>query len=156
LILLDTNILLRYACATDPAFTTVDTAISTLHARGEVLCVVPQNLYEFWAAATRPIAANGLGLTIPECQVQVARIKRLFRLLADLPTLLDEWESLVVAHSCSGRTSFDARLVAAMQTHGVIRILTLNAADFARFPGIIVLDPATVAVPSAPPPSTTP
>jgi predicted nucleic acid-binding protein len=156
LILLDTNILLRYACAADPAFATVDAAITTLHARGEVLCVVPQNIYEFWAAATRPTAANGLGLTIPECQAQVARIKRLFRLLADLPMLLAEWEALVGAHSCSGRASFDARLVAAMQTHGVTRILTLNGADFARFPGIVVLDPATFAVSAGPPPSTTP
>jgi len=49
LILLDTNILLRYASTTDPAFATVDTAINSLHARSEVLCVVPQNVYEFWA-----------------------------------------------------------------------------------------------------------
>ncbi len=156
MILLDTNILLRYASSVDPAFATVDAAITTLHARGEVLCVVPQNIYEFWAAATRPTAANGLGLTISECQVQVARVKRLFHSLADLPTLLVEWESLVVSHSCSGRSSFDARLVAAMQTHGMIRILTLNGTDFARFPGIAVLDPATFAVSSGQSPSATP
>ncbi len=156
MILLDTNILLRYACAVDPVFATVDAAISTLHARGEVLCVVPQNIYEFWAAGTRPTAANGLSLTISECQVQVARIKRLFRLLADLPTLLAEWESLVIAHSCSGRSSFDARLIAAMRTHGMIRILTLNGTDFARFPGIAVLDPTAIAASSGPPPSITP
>jgi predicted nucleic acid-binding protein len=156
LILLDTNILLRYARPADPAFTTVDAAITTLHARGEVLCVVPQNVYEFWAAATRPTAANGLGLTIAECQAQVARVKRLFRLLADLPNLLAEWEALVVAYTCAGRTSFDARLVAAMQTHGVTRILTLNAPDFGRFPGITVLDPATFAAPTGPPPGTAP
>jgi predicted nucleic acid-binding protein len=156
LILLDTNILLRYALATDPAFATVDAAISALQAHGEVLCAVPQNIYEFWAAATRPTAANGLGLTIPECQAQVARIKRLFRLLADMPTLLAAWEALVGAHACAGRTSFDARLVAAMQNHGMTRILTLNGADFARFPGITVLDPTTLAASTSSPPSTTP
>ena len=43
MILLDTNILLRYAGTTDPAFATVDTSINSLHASGEVLCVVPQN-----------------------------------------------------------------------------------------------------------------
>jgi predicted nucleic acid-binding protein len=68
LILLDTNILLRYARTADPAFATVDTAINGLHASGEVLCVVPQNLYEFWAIATRPTASNRLGLSVPECQ----------------------------------------------------------------------------------------
>jgi hypothetical protein len=66
LILLDTNILLRYARAADPDFATVAVALNTLHANGEVLCVVPQNIYEFWPVATRPTAANGLGLSVPE------------------------------------------------------------------------------------------
>jgi predicted nucleic acid-binding protein len=154
LILLDTNILVRRASAADPAFATVDTAINALHAVGEVLCVVPQNIYEFWATATRPIASNGLGLSVPECLARVARIKTLFRLLPDLPNLFDEWEALVVAHTCHGRVSYDARLVAAMRTYGINRLLTLNGADFARFPGIIILDPNTLATPAAPPPTT--
>jgi predicted nucleic acid-binding protein len=154
LILLDTNILLRYAGATDPALATVDTAITTLHSRGEVLCMVPQNVYEFRVTATRPIASNGLGLSIPECQVQVARLKRLLHFLPDLPTLFAEWESLVVAHACHGRVSYDARLVAAMRTHGLPEILTFNTADFARFPGLTVLDPTKFAAPAAPPIST--
>jgi hypothetical protein len=90
LILLDTNILLRYARAADPAFGTVDKAINGLRTSGELLCVVPQNLYEFWATATRPISSNGLGLSVAECQVQLARTKRLFHFLPDLPTLFDE------------------------------------------------------------------
>lgn len=59
MVLLDTNILLRYTSAADPAYVTVDKAINTLHASGEVLCVVPQNLYEFWATAERR-ACGGL------------------------------------------------------------------------------------------------
>ena len=156
MILLDTNILLRYARTADPDFATVDTAVNTLHADGEVLCVVPQNIYEFWAVATRPTAANGLGLSVPECQVQVARIKRLFRFLPDQPALFAEWEALVGTHACHGRVSFDARLVAAMRTHGITRLLTFNGADFARFPGLTILDPAILAAPANPPPSTTP
>jgi hypothetical protein len=112
LILLDTNIHLRYANAGDPNFATVDTAINALHANGEVLCVVPQNIYEFWATAARPAASNGLGLSVSECQVQVERIKRLFRLIPDQPMLFAEWEALVVSHACHGRVSYDARLVA--------------------------------------------
>ncbi len=150
MILLDTNILLRYALAADPAFPAIDTSVAALHARGEVLCIVPQNLYEFWAVATRPVTANGLGMTVPECEAQVARAKRLFRLLPDLPALLAEWEALVGTYQCHGRVSFDARLAAAMRTHGLSRLLTFNGADFARFPGITVLDPRTVAVASPP------
>ncbi len=155
MILLDTNILVRTADAADPLFLTVDTSIATLRARGEDLCVVPQNLYEFWATASRPLTANGLGLSVDECGNRVTRIKSAFRLLPDTPALYDEWEALVVAHDCHGRVSFDARLVAAMRTHGITRILTFNGSDFARFPGIMVIDPVAVAV-SPPPPGHTP
>jgi hypothetical protein len=83
LILPDINILLRYARIADPAYAAVDTAINALQTNGEVLCIVPQNIDEFWATATRPAAPNGLGLSVPECQVQLARIKRLFSLIPD-------------------------------------------------------------------------
>ncbi len=150
MILLDTNILLRYARAADPAFGIVERAINTLHASGEVLCVVPQNVYEFWATATRPIASNGLGLSVAECQVQVDRVKRLFRFLPDLPALFAEWEALAAAKACHGRVSYDARLVAAMQTHGMTRLLTLNGGDILRFTGVTILDPNLFAAPSSP------
>ena len=150
MIVLDTNILLRSARFADPAFATVDATIAALHANGDVLCVVPQNIYEFWAVATRPAASNGLGLSVFECQVEVTRIKQLFRFLPDQPTLHAEWEALVVAHACHGRVSYDARIVAAMRTHGVTRLLTINTTDFTRFPGLTVLDPATFTTPAAP------
>jgi predicted nucleic acid-binding protein len=156
LILLDTNILLRYARVADPHFPTIDAAVRALHANGEVLCFVPQNVYGFWAVATRPIVANGLGLSVLECQREIARIKRMFRLLPDLPTLFSEWETIVGTHACHGRVSFDARLVAAMRTHGVSRLLTFNAADFQRFAGVIVLDPVTPTSPSPTPPPNPP
>jgi predicted nucleic acid-binding protein len=141
LILVDTNILLRRSVVTDPLFVAVKASIDSLHAGGETLCIVPQNVYEFWATATRPKAANGLGLSIAECQAQVVWLKSNFQLLSDLPTLFDEWEQLVVAHQCHGRVSYDARLVAAMRTHGITQFLTLNTADFARFPGLTLIDP---------------
>ena len=93
-------------------------------------------------------------MSIPECQVQVARVKRLFRFLPDLPTLFAEWEALVGAHACHGRVSYDARLVAAMRTHGITQLLTFNGPDFARFPGLTILDPAILAAPAAPPMAT--
>jgi hypothetical protein len=94
-------------------------------------------------------------MSIHECQIEVIRIKRLSRLLPDEPTLFAEWEALVAADACHGRVSYDARLVA-MRTHGVTRLLTFNGADFARFPGITVVDPASVTAPTPPPAGTTP
>jgi len=35
-------------------------AVAGLRQRNIDLCIVPQNLVEFWAVATRPVANNGL------------------------------------------------------------------------------------------------
>ena len=133
-----------------PSLASVRKRIVVSGTSGEVLYVVPQNIYEFWAVATRPAAANGLGLSVAECQVEVARIKRWFVLLPDMPTLFAGWEVLVETYACHGRVSHDARLVAALRTYGMTRLLTFNGPDFARFPGLTILDPANL------PPSTTP
>ncbi len=145
MILLDSNILARYVDKTDPLFPVVDVAIASLRASGEILCIVPQNLYEFWALATRPPKANGLGLSIVNCQVEIARFKTMFRSLPDPPTLLTEWEALVGTYACHGKVSFDARLVAAMFALGIPAILTINVKDFIRFPGITIHDPRSIA-----------
>jgi len=68
MILLDTNLLTRITRAHDPQSGVARAAIQTLLLRGEQLIIVPQNLYEFWAVATRPAGAppsgsNGLGMS---------------------------------------------------------------------------------------------
>ena len=50
----------------------------------------------------------------------------------------------------------DARLVVALRTYGMTRLLTFSGHHFARFPGLTILDPASRAAPTYPPPSTTP
>jgi predicted nucleic acid-binding protein len=64
--------------------------------------------------------------------------------LPDTPALFPEWERLVVQHSVSGKNTHDARIVAAMNIHGVTQILTFNDGDFKRYPGITSLTPASV------------
>jgi predicted nucleic acid-binding protein len=141
---LDTNILTRLSQPTDPAHATARSAVATLQSAGRNLGLVPQNLYEFWSVATRPVASNGLGLTVPECHAEILRLKALFQLRPDDPSIVGVWESLVVACDCKGKVAHDARLVAAMQTHGLTEILTFNTTDFARFPGVVAIDPASV------------
>jgi predicted nucleic acid-binding protein len=140
-VLLDSNILLRLAQPVHPHHPLTQGAVTTLHDRGAHLCMVPQTVYEFWVVATRPLAANGLGLTVSDSQAEVARFKRMFPLLPDLGSLFAEWEQIVYCHQVSGRQAHDARLVAAMRTHGLTEILTFNGSDFRRFPGVSVLDP---------------
>jgi predicted nucleic acid-binding protein len=51
---------------------------------------------------------------------------------------------MVVRLAVQGVSVHDARIVAAMRAHGVDHILTLNGADFSRFPGTTVLDPKAI------------
>lgn len=67
---------------------------------------------------------------------------------AETPAIYTVWESLVIQHRVSGKTTHDARLVAAMKVHGVTSILTFNTEDFTRYPGIEVVNPADVAAPA--------
>ncbi len=119
-------------------------AVVALRRRGEELCIVPQNLIEFWAVATRPLEANGLGLTVEEAHDELRRIKQLFKLHLDLPEILPEWEELVLQNKVTGRPTHDARLVAAMKVHKLGELLTFNVGDFKRYAGITVTDPSTI------------
>lgn len=147
--LVDSNTSLRILQTDHPQHQTAMDAVSILARRGEKLCVVPQNLVEVWAVATRPAEArSGLGLRTEEATAALQRLKDLFTVLADTEAIYDVWEDLVVKHRVSGKATHDARIVAAMKEHGQASILTFNTGDFIRYPGIEVVHPADVAAPA--------
>ncbi len=139
MILIDSNILVRYVNLNDPLYSHVDQLINNLNTQGEQLCIVPQNIYEFWVVASRPIANNGLDLSTSEIEKAKRRFTQFFNFLPDQPQLYNEWESLVVHYQCKGKVCHDARLIAAMLTHSIGTLLTFNIPDFARFQGKIKL-----------------
>jgi predicted nucleic acid-binding protein len=143
-VVLDTNILTRAAQPAHPSHHDTLNALERLRQQGDELFIVPQNLYEFWVVATRPVAANGLGLSIEEAEAELASLKTLFRFLNDSPAVYAEWETRVSRYKVSGRNAHDARIVAAMIVHGMRRLLTFNGDDFKRFPDIVILTPAQV------------
>jgi predicted nucleic acid-binding protein len=142
--LVDTNVLLRQF---EPAHDHHGVAISAtmrLIESGETLYVTAQSIGEFWSAATRPSAQNGLGLDVAVVASAVAEIERTFALLlSDEAMVYGRWKRLIVEQRMIGRRVFDARLVAVMLVNGIARLLTFNGADFAGL-GIVVLEPQTV------------
>jgi predicted nucleic acid-binding protein len=148
MILLDTNLLGRMTDSTDPQCAVARKAVHSLLARRERLIIVPQNLYEFWAVATRklgppPAGQNGLGMTCEQASQWLHFFQRRFMLLADRAELLGCWHALVNSLGIKGLKSYDARLAAAMQTYGISRLLTFNATDFKGF-SITIIDPASL------------
>lgn len=142
--LVDTNVLLRSAQPHHQMHADAVAATLKLKRNGESLSITPQNLIEFWAVATRPVAANGLGMSIADAAKELKRLKRFFILRRDTPAIYTRWEKLVMQYQVMGKTSHDARLVAAMVAHQLTHILTFNIDDFKRFSGITAVDPATV------------
>jgi predicted nucleic acid-binding protein len=146
--LIDTSILARLANTADALYATADRAVIELHKRGEVLHIAPQNLIEFRNAATRPKAANGLGLSPVDAEAKAAVFEGTFPLLTETPDIYPAWKALVGALAIIGKRVHDARLVAVCHVHAVKHVLTFNVTHFTGMagfgPGIVVVDPATV------------
>jgi predicted nucleic acid-binding protein len=142
--LADTNILLRISRRQDPSYGQVRGALRALRSKGTTVCFTPQNLAEFWNVCTRPADRNGFGLSIAETNRRAQLIESTFTILVDNPQVHTEWRRLVVAHSVMGVQVHDARLVAAMLAHGITHLLTLDARDFKRYPGITVVHPVEI------------
>jgi len=106
--------------------------------------MTPQILIEFWNVSTRPVARNGFGLSPTVAAVEIGGVERFFQLAPDTPDIYPEWRRLVVAAGVSGVQVHDARLAAVMRVHGIAHILTFNTPDFARYPGITPVHPATL------------
>jgi len=142
--LVDTNVLLRIPKRSDPNHLVVDGALSKLAIQGTTLYYTHQNIAELWNTMTRPPARNGFGLTVQDADREVALIESGMELLPDSAATYREWRRIVVQYAVSGVQVHDARLAAAMYTHGISHILTLNGSDFSRFSGLTAVHPATV------------
>lgn len=142
--LIDTSALLRTLQIRHPQYEVITRALELLPQQGRRLHIVPQNLIELWAVATRPVDQNGLGFTPGHTLLEIQRMKAMFVLLPETSAIYPAWESLVTHYGVIGKPSHDARLVAAMQVHRLTAILTYDRTGFSRFPGIEVVHPVDV------------
>lgn len=140
--LADSNILIRWVQPQDRQFALIRSAVQRVEDSRDIPCYVSQNLGEFWSAMTRPIERNGYGMSPAQAEHHARTIESRFRLLPDSPAIHVEWRRLIVDYAVSGMQVHDARLVAAMRVHGVGKILTFNARDFARYDRIEAIHPS--------------
>lgn len=143
-ILIDTSVVVRTAQPGTAACAEALAALADLHKRGYQRCIVPQVLYEYWVVATRPVAQNGLGMSVAQAETDLSRLKQLFQFLRDERAIYEIWHQLVVQYSVSGKNAHDARLAAAIQRHQLTHILTFNKSDFVRYSHLVAVTPAEV------------
>ncbi|MCI0540879.1 MAG: hypothetical protein L0Z50_37235, partial [Verrucomicrobiales bacterium] len=99
-----------------------------------------------WVVATRPLANNGLALSLENTKRKVEKAESFFRLALDTPAIYREWLRLVETYGVSGVNAHDARIVAAMKVHAISHLLTFNVEDFRRYQKaeIVVVTPAEI------------
>lgn len=132
-ILADTNILLRRSQPDHPSHTLAVESVAKLLAAAEPVYFTLRNMSEFWNVATRPAAANALGVSLALALGEIEKIERFLTVLPDSPAVYGEWKRLVVQHGVLGSKVHDAKLVATMNVHGIRRIPTFNTEDFRRY-----------------------
>ena len=142
--LLDANILLRLADPTSNQHLLVSQALADLYARDDELLISMQGLAEFWAVATRPVNANGLGFPTKRTRAMIDEFRNLYGFVPDKAESLEIWLELVTIHQVIGKPTHDARLVALMDVYGIKHILTINTADFKRFTQVNAVHPLEV------------
>jgi predicted nucleic acid-binding protein len=139
--LADTNLLLRLADPASPQHPVSTQALARLLGQGDEVYLTPQNFIEFWAVATRPVAANGFGWNSERTAREVTDFQERFPLLPDSPEIFTRWLELVKQLTVHGKRVHDARLVAVLQAHSVEHLITFNAADFNVFKSLSLVDP---------------
>lgn len=145
-ILVDSNVVLRLGDKGHAMHAEALAAIDRLDAHGHECLVVPQVLYEYWVVATRPLENNGLGMSVATTDAAIAQWITVFRLLLDERGVFAHWRELVATNDVKGKNAHDARLVAAMQRHGLTCLLSFNKPDFTRFTAINTFTPREVLV----------
>ncbi len=143
--LADTNIVIRRVVPGDPQYPTISAALTLLDQQGETVYITAQNLVEFQALASRPVTANGWGMTTAQASAEARKIEAIFPLLPETPAIYPLWRNLIDTYNVIGRQVYDARLVAVMLAHGISHILTLDPTGFRRYAAIItVVEPQNV------------
>ena len=142
--LVDTNVLLRMLQPESTQRAAAIHAIAGLASKGDLPCITPQVLIEFWAVATRPAKANGFGWSVEEAAGQVQGILERFPLLEDSQDVYPNWLGLVSSLGIKGKQVHDARLVAVMKAHGVETLLTFDTDDFSRYRDLTAIHPDSV------------
>ena len=117
-------------------------AIERLLAGQKSVFISTQVLVEFWAVATRPEPANGLGWWTATTAEAIRAFRDQFPLLNETPEVLDRWFELVDRFHVSGKHTHDARLAALSLVHGVRRLLTFNTTDFPPAWGVEAMYPS--------------
>lgn len=136
ILFLDTNVLLTATDVLRPSHLEAQRIFSKAGQQGFHLAVSGQVLREYLAVATRPVEANGLGLTVPDAVANVERFLEFANLFEETEAVALRLRELAKNFDIRGPRIHDANIVATMQVHRIPVLVTQNSKDFIGFGGI--------------------
>lgn len=143
-LLLDSNVLLRWADSRAPEYAQCTQAVTRLAQASNTVYVCAQVIIESYAVASRPVEANGLGFTIAEARQFLTDVEESFPCLPEPSDIGKQWTALMMRYTVIGKQAHDARIATLMLAHGIEHLVTLNPGDFARYSEITVVTPQEI------------
>lgn len=131
-VFVDTNVLLA---ATDRARPDHLTALGYLQSGQDSLFASPQVLREYLVVATRPGAANGLGLSMADALANIQAFGQIIALVWESEAVWNELQRIMAGGDPPlGKRIHDANIAATALANGIDHLATFNTADFAGLP----------------------
>ena len=139
ILFLDTNVLLTATDVLRPLHLEAQRIFSKAGRQGFHLALSGQILREYLAVATRPVEANGLGLTVPDAVANVERFLEFANLFEETEAVALRLRELAKDFDVRGPRLHDANIVATMLVHHIPVLVTQNRKDFMGFGAIKTL-----------------
>jgi predicted nucleic acid-binding protein len=79
------------------------------------------------------------GLSTDDAIAEVRNLMNTYKLLPETEEVFQFWQELVREFKVEGKAAHDARLVAFMQQHQIVKLYTLNQSDFTRYSSVLQL-----------------
>ena len=136
---LDTNVLLAATDESRANHRAARAVFTEAQRSGCHLGVSGQILREYLVVATRPAAADGLGLNTEAAVRNVGAFARRTVFCDESEAVSVRLRRLAASGNLKGMRIHDANVVATLLAHGVSRLITENADDFQGFPEIEIL-----------------
>lgn len=139
ILFVDTNVLLTATDVLRPSHLEAQRIFSKASQQGFHLALSGQILREYLVVATRPVEANGLGLTVPDAVENVEQFLEFANLFEETEDVALRLRELAKNLDVRGPRLHDANIVATMLVHRIPVLVTQNSKDFIGFGGIKTL-----------------
>jgi predicted nucleic acid-binding protein len=136
LLFLDTNVLVAATDESRPFHAVARKLIAHGRSVGLHGATSGQVIREYLVVATRPLSANGLGLSPADALGNVEKMTRHLQFCEESESVSLRLRRLAGAGQISGKAIHDANIVATLMEQGIDLLATENPEDFSGYPEI--------------------